>query len=164
MPRWRPLRDWMVTGGVLMTGDHANPRQSGHDANLDNLLGLGRAIAHRVPRAGALRRWEGGPPQDDEEPVVASPFAVGNVGQDRIETIDRVSASSCCTRLHRRAAERRWPCSRAALLARCRETHSSSMTPYSRISRRRCQLGERCEYASRSEVDCGAVRQQPFRS
>jgi hypothetical protein len=57
------LEDWMGAGGVLMTGDHANPRPPGADPHLDELLGLGRAIAHRVPRAGAMRRWEGGPPQ-----------------------------------------------------------------------------------------------------
>jgi hypothetical protein len=59
------LEQWMVTGGVLMTGDHANERPDDADPHLDNLLGLGRAIGHRVPRAGSLRRWEGGPPQFD---------------------------------------------------------------------------------------------------
>jgi hypothetical protein len=57
------LEDWMGTGGVLITGDHANPKPSGVDPGLDDLLGLGRAIGHRVPRAGDMRRWEGGPPQ-----------------------------------------------------------------------------------------------------
>lgn len=56
------LRDWMATGGVLMTGDHSNPRPQSADPQLDPLLNLGRAIGYRVPRAGELRRWEGGPP------------------------------------------------------------------------------------------------------
>jgi hypothetical protein len=62
-PEVAALEDWMATGGVLITGDHANPRPPGADPHLDDLLALGRAIGHRVPRAGALRRWEGGPPQ-----------------------------------------------------------------------------------------------------
>jgi hypothetical protein len=66
-PEVAALDDWMATGGVLVTGDHANPRPSGADPNLDPLLGLGRAIAHRVPRAGELRRWEGNPAQFDDE-------------------------------------------------------------------------------------------------
>jgi hypothetical protein len=56
------LADWMATGGVLMAGDHSNPRSPKADPHLDPLLNLGRAIGHKVPRAGALRRWEGGPP------------------------------------------------------------------------------------------------------
>jgi hypothetical protein len=62
-PEVAALEEWMKTGGVLMTGDHSNPRPDDADASLDPLLGLGRAIGHRVPRAGALRRWDGGPPQ-----------------------------------------------------------------------------------------------------
>jgi hypothetical protein len=47
---------WMDEGGgVLMTGDHANPSPDGR------LLGMGRALGHRMPRAGAMRRWEGPP-------------------------------------------------------------------------------------------------------
>jgi hypothetical protein len=56
------LSDWMATGGVLMAGDHSNPRPQGADPSLNDLLSLGRAIGHRVPRAGELRRWDGGPP------------------------------------------------------------------------------------------------------
>ena len=56
------LRGWMdAGGGVLMTGDHANGRPFGADPGLDPLVNLGRAIGHRVPRAGELRRWEGLP-------------------------------------------------------------------------------------------------------
>lgn len=57
------LGDWMTAGGVLMTGDHSNPRPNGADPGLTSLLGLGRAIGHKVPRAGSLRVWDGGPPQ-----------------------------------------------------------------------------------------------------
>jgi hypothetical protein len=66
-PEVSALEAWMASGGVLMTGDHANPRPTNADPNLDRLLGLGRAIGHRVPRAGALRRWEGNPAQFDTE-------------------------------------------------------------------------------------------------
>ncbi|MBV9822657.1 MAG: hypothetical protein JO144_10500 [Actinobacteria bacterium] len=57
------LHDWMRTGGVLMTGDHANPNPSPGNG-LDALLNLGRALGHRVPRAGQLRKWEGLPSAD----------------------------------------------------------------------------------------------------
>jgi hypothetical protein len=78
------LEAWMRSGGVLMTGDHANP--FGEESEVapapggpiaatlglrdrlnERLLGLGRSVGHRVPRAGLLRRWEGGPPQFAEE-------------------------------------------------------------------------------------------------
>jgi hypothetical protein len=58
-------------GGVLMTGDHANPVPANLVANAtgpcgevpsgEGFLGLGRAIGHCVPRAGMLRSWEGPP-------------------------------------------------------------------------------------------------------
>lgn len=52
-------------GGVLITGDHANPRPpDALDQGLDPLVNLGRALGHRVPRAGKLRRWEGLPSSD----------------------------------------------------------------------------------------------------
>jgi hypothetical protein len=56
------LSAWMAAGGVLVTGDHANPADSGAPA----LLGMGRALGHRIPRAGSMRRWEG-PPDISEE-------------------------------------------------------------------------------------------------
>ena len=69
-PEIAALLEWMNSGGMLMTGDHANPqpRVGGVyvDPTLDHLLGLGRAIGHRVPRAGALRRWEGSPAIDEQ--------------------------------------------------------------------------------------------------
>ena len=57
------LKNWMTTGGVLMTGDHANPNPDPANG-LDPLLNLGRALGHRVPRAGQLRKWEGLPSSD----------------------------------------------------------------------------------------------------
>lgn len=71
------LTDWMTIdemkelkgGGVLMTGDHAEPRPQGTpgqnplcpDSSKADLLGLGRALGRCVPRAGLLRKWEGTP-------------------------------------------------------------------------------------------------------
>ncbi|MFL6098571.1 MAG: hypothetical protein ACJ71T_01295 [Actinomycetales bacterium] len=56
------LRAWMdAGGGVLITGDHSNPRPPDADSALDPYLNLGRAIGRGVPRAGELRRWEGLP-------------------------------------------------------------------------------------------------------
>jgi hypothetical protein len=60
-PEVTALQAWMGTGGVLITGDHANPRPSRADPALDPLVNLGRALGYRVPRAGELRRWEGLP-------------------------------------------------------------------------------------------------------
>ncbi|MET8998722.1 hypothetical protein [Amycolatopsis sp. NPDC004169] len=61
------LRTWMDDreGGVLITGDHSNPRPfDAVDGALDPLVNLGRALGHRVPRAGQLRVWEGLPSSD----------------------------------------------------------------------------------------------------
>lgn len=64
------LRRWMDRGGgVLMTGDHANPRPADarpgnacpDPAGQDPFLGLGRALGRCVPRAGLMRKWEGAP-------------------------------------------------------------------------------------------------------
>jgi hypothetical protein len=73
------LKAWMKVdeqtgqkgGGVLMTGDHAQPRpqgavMGGNSACPDTsgeaeFLGLGRALGRCVPRAGLMRRWEGLP-------------------------------------------------------------------------------------------------------
>lgn len=61
-PEVTALKAWMdAGGGVLITGDHANPKPFGADAGLDPLLNLGRAIGKQVPRAGQLRKWEGLP-------------------------------------------------------------------------------------------------------
>jgi hypothetical protein len=72
------LTEWMRIhedgcggGGILMTGDHANENPlfglastNGNHANpvaSEEFLGLGRALGRGVPRAGALRKWEGPP-------------------------------------------------------------------------------------------------------
>ncbi|OXM48600.1 hypothetical protein [Amycolatopsis alba] len=56
------LRSWMdAGGGVLITGDHSNPRPPGADPSLPEYLNLGRALGHRVPRAGELRVWNDRP-------------------------------------------------------------------------------------------------------
>jgi len=71
-PEVDALRDWMGSmgrqGGVLITGDHSNPRPFGADPALDPLVNLGRALGHRVPRAGKLRLWEGLPSSDFTSP------------------------------------------------------------------------------------------------
>jgi len=74
------LNQWMSTqngspgGGILMTGDHSSPppfglvatpnSPCGDTSNAAPTLTLGRAIGRCVPRAGALRRWEGPPTTD----------------------------------------------------------------------------------------------------
>ncbi|RSN28329.1 hypothetical protein DL990_26975 [Amycolatopsis sp. WAC 01416] len=56
------LRAWMdAGGGVLISGDHSNPRPPGADPSLPDYLNLGRALGHRVPRAGELRVWNDRP-------------------------------------------------------------------------------------------------------
>jgi hypothetical protein len=55
------LEAWMKTGGVLITGDHSEEKQNGHDTTLPSFLGLGRALGHRIPRAGRMRVWDGSP-------------------------------------------------------------------------------------------------------
>ena len=56
------LTKWMTCGGVLMTGDHSLHAPGGKDTDpRDTFLCLGRALGHRVPRAGRLRKWEGPP-------------------------------------------------------------------------------------------------------
>ncbi|MCE7003755.1 hypothetical protein LWC34_13090 [Kibdelosporangium philippinense] len=58
----KALRSWMdAGGGVLITGDHSNPRPGDADPNLPDYLNLGRALGHRVPRAGELRVWNDRP-------------------------------------------------------------------------------------------------------
>lgn len=56
------LRNWMdAGGGVLVTGDHSNPRPPEADPSLPDYLNLGRALGHRIPRAGELRVWNDRP-------------------------------------------------------------------------------------------------------
>jgi hypothetical protein len=64
-------------GGVLMTGDHANPVPANLVANAtgpcgevlagEGYVGLGRAIGHCVPRAGMLRSWQGPPTSNSSD-------------------------------------------------------------------------------------------------
>ncbi|KZB87010.1 hypothetical protein [Amycolatopsis regifaucium] len=56
------LRSWMdAGGGVFVSGDHSNPRPAGADPSLPDYLNLGRALGHRIPRAGELRVWNDRP-------------------------------------------------------------------------------------------------------
>lgn len=72
----KELKKWMsedgMRGGVLVTGDHANPHPDAeipHSKNKfcpegfdhEKFLSLGRALGKFVPRAGLLRQWEGPP-------------------------------------------------------------------------------------------------------
>lgn len=73
------LRAWMDDGhGVLMTGDHAEPRPADAldpDPNTPcpfrfgnpPLAGLGRALGRCVPRAGDMRDWDGPPTSREED-------------------------------------------------------------------------------------------------
>jgi len=64
------LRVWMdAGGGVFVTGDHASPDprfapEDPRNKDHQTYLGLGRALGHRIPRAGRLRAWEGPPTAD----------------------------------------------------------------------------------------------------
>jgi hypothetical protein len=58
------LLEWMdAGGGVLVTGDHSNPPTPHIEGDGAPLLNLGRAMGHRIPRAGELRVWQGPPGQ-----------------------------------------------------------------------------------------------------
>src|SRR6266850_1253510 len=61
------LQNWMTTGGVLMTGDHANINPRTNDPDHGSFLSLGKALGNRVPRAGELRGWQGIPTDFKEE-------------------------------------------------------------------------------------------------
>jgi hypothetical protein len=92
-PEVQALEVWMGAGGVLITGDHANPKpRTVLEPGLDRLLGLGRAIAHRVPRAGLLRSWEGNPSIIENEYAGTFSFntqvPLGNVLYPDISSLD----------------------------------------------------------------------------
>jgi hypothetical protein len=56
------LSEWMTNHGVLIAGDHAEPRLGGTvDDPVETFLCLGKALGKRVPRAGQMRKWEGPP-------------------------------------------------------------------------------------------------------
>lgn len=71
LEKWMKIENGSGGGGVLMTGDHNNPvppnllqstnGRVSQTAETPQLLGLGRALGRWVPRAGALRKWEGPP-------------------------------------------------------------------------------------------------------
>ena len=88
-------------GGVLMTGDHANPRPKNslpsthHSCCAEpsgdaRLMSLGRALGRCVPRAGMLRKWEGSPTRDVSSSYNTQVLASGtNVEAIHLES-DRV--------------------------------------------------------------------------
>ena len=54
------LEDWMNTGGILISGDHSEPAPGGAATDpIETFLCLGRALGHKVKRAGELRQWKG---------------------------------------------------------------------------------------------------------
>ena len=60
------LKKWMTTRGVLIAGDHSEmppqpPPPPHPPPTIKEFLCLGRALGHKVPRAGELRRWVGPP-------------------------------------------------------------------------------------------------------
>jgi hypothetical protein len=83
----------MTRGGVMITGDHANPnpllpinpspandneRFCPQGVDHETFLGLGRALGHLVPRAGQLRKWEGPPTRCQEDNFNTQELACGN--------------------------------------------------------------------------------------
>lgn len=56
------LENWMTGGGVLISGDHSMYAPGGNENDpIEDYLCLGRALGHRVPRAGDMRSWKGPP-------------------------------------------------------------------------------------------------------
>lgn len=94
------LEKWMKIengsgGGVLMTGDHNNPvppnllrgTNGRSSEETPELLGLGRALGRWVPRAGALRKWEGSPSSqsnDSLNTLASTDFQTDRVPQELI--------------------------------------------------------------------------------
>jgi hypothetical protein len=96
------LRKWMNAEkglglGVLMTGDHNNPVPPNRILNTNGgcadtveapeLLGLGRALGRCVPRAGALRKWDGPPSSranDNLNTISSTGFQTDRVPQNLI--------------------------------------------------------------------------------
>jgi hypothetical protein len=93
------LTEWMKIhddgcggGGILMTGDHANENPlnvpAGTNGNRkdpvasEEFLGLGRALGRNVPRAGALRKWEGPPTYHSDNSL--STIFNGGLQTDRV--------------------------------------------------------------------------------
>ena len=77
LEKWMKIENGSGGGGVLMTGDHNNPAppnllqstngRVAQTVETPELLGLGRALGCWVPRAGALRKWEGPPSSQSDQ-------------------------------------------------------------------------------------------------
>ncbi|HEY0367048.1 MAG TPA: hypothetical protein VGC73_11290 [Pyrinomonadaceae bacterium] len=97
-PEIDDLEEWMKTGGVLISGDHANQDTSlpeGEERkNHANYLGLGRALGIGVPRAGRLRLWKGPPTaeeEDDKKPIADRDNHNTQEGSDLIDLLEHQS-------------------------------------------------------------------------
>lgn len=54
------LEEWMNSGGILISGDHSEPPPKKPTTDpIETFLCLGRALGHKVKRAGELRQWKG---------------------------------------------------------------------------------------------------------
>ena len=65
------LKKWMVTHGVLIAGDHSevsplHPPPPAPRPPVEEYLCLGRALGHKIARAGELRQWVGPPTASDD--------------------------------------------------------------------------------------------------
>ena len=98
LQKWMSEANGFPGGGVLMTGDHSNPRPGNalpsanpapcpDAAATSDLVGLGRAIGRCVPRAGLLRTWEGLPTNDPAE----SNNTVENISSEFDEIAQRLT-------------------------------------------------------------------------
>ncbi len=95
LQKWMSTEDGSQGGGILMTGDHANPSPPrlvpspdspcGDTSTGAEFLGLGRAIGRCVPRAGMLRKWEGPPTRraiDNLSTIAGSGFQLDRTPQE----------------------------------------------------------------------------------
>jgi hypothetical protein len=80
------LRCWMETkkGGVLITGDHSEPNPKGIAQPPAPFLNLGRALGHRIPRAGQMRVWEG-PPTSSKDQSFNTQTPTGVLALDELD-------------------------------------------------------------------------------
>ena len=104
LEKWMKIENGSGGGGVLMTGDHNNPvppnllrstnGRSARTLETPELLGLGRALGRWVPRAGALRKWEGSPSSQSNNSLntlASTDFQTDRVPQELIH--HRVNAA-----------------------------------------------------------------------
>ena len=70
--------------GVLISGDHSNPRPTGsEDDPVSTFICLGKAIGYHLPRAKELRTWDGPPTaKDDETSIDTTAAATPIIGTD----------------------------------------------------------------------------------